>query len=422
MMDSSLDVTVSLPRLCIIDTRQDDSRLHSVVLSSGLASVDQMNIDLVDPSLLFVQYKTTVSPPRMHLDFKVQQPRLFTEVEFLLEILEYFVPNAIPSKSDTLHCTVISSPHFSATSDVYLSPATRIVACSQDHDVFVFDGQGHSLILPPHSPGTEKMPVIHIGPNKKLIFRNTRIVNFFQLSDCTELCGNSELSLEEDVVKDDTVSDVSSGGSAKVEDAQDVEFDILFEAHNVLAEFRGSSADTALTAKTSVKAIFQTESNRQHLSGKLEALSFSMDEKWADDSAESSLEDSSEGKSSRNNSITLLEPCDVGIDYVVHDSSSEVHLNVSDLNIQVSPMTIHFLLDLQDQMKQPFDLAPPEKPMQSVHQFEKILSFDALPGLCHPYLFGDLELGTPTGSLAIASRLMTNHLLSVFLQLQNHTG
>ncbi len=74
-----------------------------------------------------------------------------------------------------------------ATADLWLCPQTRLLADSPDATDYVYNGQGHRLILPEGIVDGEALPVIIVGAGKTLMLRNVTIVHAASLSACLQL-------------------------------------------------------------------------------------------------------------------------------------------------------------------------------------------------------------------------------------------
>jgi hypothetical protein len=74
-----------------------------------------------------------------------------------------------------------------AAGDMWLSPASRLLADAPDQADFVYDGGGHRLVLPAGLAESEALPLILIGAGKSMLLRNVRIVNAASLGACLQL-------------------------------------------------------------------------------------------------------------------------------------------------------------------------------------------------------------------------------------------
>ena len=85
-------------------------------------------------------------------------------------------------------CCAFSAEHeYKAEADLWLCPQTRLLADSPDATDFVYDGQGHRLILPEGISDGEALPVIIVGAGKTLLLRDVKIVHAESLPACLQL-------------------------------------------------------------------------------------------------------------------------------------------------------------------------------------------------------------------------------------------
>ena len=77
---------------------------------------------------------------------------------------------------------------FTAKEDMWLSPDTRLLADAPGApEDIVFDGQGHSLVLPKGLTVQDPVPVILVGPGRTLILKNVTVENSASLPACLQL-------------------------------------------------------------------------------------------------------------------------------------------------------------------------------------------------------------------------------------------
>ena len=370
-LDGSLDLSVSLPQLRVEDIRGANIDQHTIVLCSGSAQT-LTALDSVSPSLLLLRFRSKGSSSE--LDLILQEPRIFGEIGFVMTILDFFVPAAIPE--DVLQCVTIDAPEFRAEADVYLSPAMRICAAASGSDFFVFDGDGFKLVFPEEVVGLEKSPLIFVGPNKTLLIKNATIVNFYQMCDYTELMANARIEFE-NVTHEDAPSTMTRSPSLANLD-EDMDMKLNIRATNFMLELRASTGDASLGAKGKVEASLHLAGKSQHLRSKVEDLCLFLQEQSTMKVKKEAEPDAAQAKSL--SSITLLDPCTLGVEFVVEDSSDMIHVDVSNLSFRLSPMAIHFLLQLQEEIVTSLGRAPPEKPLIEVVSFTKLFSYQIFPG------------------------------------------
>ncbi|CAN4127752.1 unnamed protein product [Withania somnifera] len=140
----------------------------------------------------------------------IQRPQLLVALDFLLAVVEFFVPNVRSmlandddGSSHTVDAIILNDSVYNQPSaELSLSPQRPLVADDERYDLFVYDGKGGILFLKDRkgqnlsSPSEEA--VIYIGSGKKLQFKNVRINNGKYLDSCILLGSNSSYSASED--------------------------------------------------------------------------------------------------------------------------------------------------------------------------------------------------------------------------------
>lgn len=119
----------------------------------------------------------------------VQRPKFLVALDFLLAIVEFFVPSARSLLSndedkDLLHMispVVLNGPiYYQETSTFSLSPQKPLIVDNERFDHFIYDGMGGKLYLRDREgkilsrPSSERF--IHVLGSKRLQFRNVTIV------------------------------------------------------------------------------------------------------------------------------------------------------------------------------------------------------------------------------------------------------
>lgn len=91
---------------------------------------------------------------------------------------------------------------FVATDNLWLSPSNRLLADDSSHSFYEYDGAGHSIILPPELDPTNELPLIAIGNDITLRFKNVNIYNSQSLPACMSLSPGARMIAREE---DDTM-------------------------------------------------------------------------------------------------------------------------------------------------------------------------------------------------------------------------
>lgn len=114
----------------------------------------------------------------------IQRPQLLVALDFLLAVVEFFVPTigSVLSSEEDKNLNMVDaiimdqSIYKQKTAEASLSPHGPLIVENEKFDNFVYDGNGGTLYLKDihggilSSPSTE--PIIYVGSGKRLQFRN----------------------------------------------------------------------------------------------------------------------------------------------------------------------------------------------------------------------------------------------------------
>jgi len=214
---SEMDVYVTIPKFSILDIRPDTKPEMRLMLGSyadvskpGLCSIsgsprtcpvssvntgtlenleNVTDMDISNLTMLVMDYRWR--PSFQSFVIRVQQPRILVVLDFLLALVEFFVPwlGTITGRQESLHSEndpltncgdIILSEQIYMQQDnvVQLSPQRQLVVDGFGTDEFVYDGCGGTISL------TEEFDIkgqsysgtiILIGCGKKLRFKNVKI-------------------------------------------------------------------------------------------------------------------------------------------------------------------------------------------------------------------------------------------------------
>ena len=85
------------------------------------------------------------------------------------------------------HAFLCAGEEYKATKDLWLSPQSRLLADSPEGSDYVYNGQGHRLILPEGLHEGEALPLILIGVGKSLQLKDVKLVHAACLPACIQL-------------------------------------------------------------------------------------------------------------------------------------------------------------------------------------------------------------------------------------------
>ncbi|GFZ15404.1 pleckstrin homology (PH) domain-containing protein [Actinidia rufa] len=140
----------------------------------------------------------------------IQRPQLLVALDFLLAVVEFFVPSvrSMLSNEEDENCShivdavILDQPTYSQPSAEFsLSPQRPLVVDDERFDRFIYDGRGGTLYLYDRrgailsSPSTDA--IIYVGNGKRLQFKNVIIKDGRYLDSCIVLGTNSSYSASE---------------------------------------------------------------------------------------------------------------------------------------------------------------------------------------------------------------------------------
>lgn len=119
--------------------------------------------------------------------FFIQRPQLLVALDFLLDVVEFFVPNVRSmlandedGSSHTVDAVIFNDSVYSQCSaELALSPQRPLVADDERYDLFIYDGKGGILLLQDRRgqnlSSSSEEAIIYVGSGKKLQFKNVKI-------------------------------------------------------------------------------------------------------------------------------------------------------------------------------------------------------------------------------------------------------
>lgn len=152
---------------------------HNVVESSPLRKYT--------PAILILDARFCQSSTFISLC--IQRPQLLVALDFLLAIVEFFVPTVRrgelssddnANSSNFLDALVLDQPVFyQPSAEFSISPQKPLVADTEQFNIFIYDGRGGTLYLKDRKGVNISCPsmdaLVYVGNGKKLQFRNVTI-------------------------------------------------------------------------------------------------------------------------------------------------------------------------------------------------------------------------------------------------------
>lgn len=209
---SEMDLYVTIPKFSIMDIRPNTKPEMRLMLglstdaskqssygklplflnkSSFRRSNSEVELDTDIPisTMFLMDYRWRTSSQSYVV--RIQQPRILVVPDFLLAVVEYFVPalGTITGRDETMdpkndpisrnNSIVLSDSVYKQNEDVvYLSPSRHLVADAVGVDEYIYDGCGRTICLSEEkhmSQSVKYQPIIIIGRGKRLRFVNVKI-------------------------------------------------------------------------------------------------------------------------------------------------------------------------------------------------------------------------------------------------------
>ncbi|XP_058084436.1 uncharacterized protein LOC131232245 isoform X2 [Magnolia sinica] len=188
--------------------------LHHVVDDNnknvGSHETNRGKNNALTPSLTMLILDAKFSQSSTAISLCVQRPQMLVALDFLLAIVEFFVPTVRSmlsneednNSSQIVAAIILDQPiYYQPSAEFSLSPQKPLFVDDERFDHFVYDGKGGSLYLQDRqgrnlsSPSPE--PIIYVGSGKWLQFKNVFIKNGEYLDSCILLGSNSSYSASE---------------------------------------------------------------------------------------------------------------------------------------------------------------------------------------------------------------------------------
>ncbi|XP_073000916.1 uncharacterized protein [Typha latifolia] len=161
------------------------------------------------PSMLILD--ATFRKSSTNVSLCVQRPKFLVALDFLLVVVEFFVPSVrsmLSNEEEKESLLILSEVVFDdqiytqTSSTAFLSPRKPLIVDDERFDQFIYDGEGGKLYLQDRNGKILSGPCpetfIYVGNGKQLQFRNVTIMSGEYLDSCISLGTNSSYSASED--------------------------------------------------------------------------------------------------------------------------------------------------------------------------------------------------------------------------------
>ncbi|KAL6642664.1 hypothetical protein ACP70R_020845 [Stipagrostis hirtigluma subsp. patula] len=288
----------------------------------------------------------------------VQRPKFLVALDFLLAIVEFFVPSArslLSNNEDkdllsTITPVVLNDQiYYQERSTFSLSPRKPLIVDNERFDHFIYDGKGGKLYLLDREGNILSKPssesFIHVLGCKRLQFRNVTIVNGEYLDSCISLGDDCWYSASEDdhvyfVRENDgllsTLSEEIAENTVKNASA-DISTEFVMELQAIGPEltFYSTSRNAGENLALSTKVIHARTDAFCRLIMKGDSME---------------MNGSILGLKMESNGIRVIEPFDMSVKYSNASGKTNLHLLVSEIYMNFSFSILRLFLAVEEEI------------------------------------------------------------------------
>ncbi|KAF7828516.1 Vacuolar protein sorting-associated protein 13C [Senna tora] len=306
------------------------------------------------PTMLIVDVK--ISQMSTFVTLCVQRPQLLVALDFLLAVVEFFVPtvssmlsNEEDNSSHIVDAIFLDQSIFrQPCAEFSLYPQKPLIIDDENFDHFIYDGGGGTLFLKDtrgfNLTAPSSKALIHVGNGKKLQFKNVVIKSGHYLDSCVSLGASSSYSASKDdhvylegsnespqpnSVKE-SVDEVPSQNTAVT---NSTEFIIELQAVGPELTFYNTSKDAG---------------ELLHLSNKLLHAQLDAFCRFVLKGNNTEMSADALGLTMESNGIRILEPFDTTLKYSNSSGKTNIHLFVSDIFMNFTFSILRLFLAVED--------------------------------------------------------------------------
>ncbi|KAF8032759.1 hypothetical protein BT93_D1608 [Corymbia citriodora subsp. variegata] len=311
------------------------------------------------PTMLILDAKFSQSSSFMSLC--VQRPQLLVALDFLLAVVEFFVPSigdvlSHEDDEESLALNIVDavtldqSVYRQPSAEMALSPQRPLIVDDERYDHFIYDGQGGTLYLKDRwgtnlsAPSKETM--IYVANGKKLQFKNVNIKDGRYLDSCILLGTNSSYTAsKDDRVCLEEINEASCGPYLKDNLNQELppnnavvrstEFTIELQAIGPELTFYSASKEVV-------------ESQSLILSNKLLHAQLDVFCRLVMKNDTIEMSANALGLTMESNGIRILEPFDTTLNYSNASGKTKIQLSVSDIFMNFSFSILKLFLAVEE--------------------------------------------------------------------------
>ncbi|XP_042486677.1 uncharacterized protein LOC122066914 [Macadamia integrifolia] len=372
-------------RLAIGKSKSIGYSTHQYVTDDGneqLVHTDKnaLNESVVNPvpTMLILDAKFSESTTTVSLC--IQRPQLLVALDFLLAVVEFFVPTVRSTLSNeedenplnAVDAIILDQPTFNQPSSEFsLSPQRPLIVDDEKIDHFIYDGKGGNLYLQNRrgfnlsSPSTEA--IIYVGDGKRFQFKNVCIKNGLYLDSCIVLGVNSSYSASED----DHVFLESENDGTPSNSSEERTNSVAMQ--NIVAD-----SSTELTIELQAIGPELTFYNTSKDVGELSTLPNKLLHAQLDAFCRLVLKGDNVamhanaiGLTMESNGIRVLEPFDTSIKFSNDSGKTNIHVAVSDIFMNFSFSILRLFLAVEEDILE-FLRMTSKKVTVPCFQFDKV--------------------------------------------------
>ncbi|XP_021768084.1 uncharacterized protein LOC110732449 isoform X1 [Chenopodium quinoa] len=349
-------LSVTLQSFNVLDDRESTQEQFRLAIGQPKSieySSLENEIRQIDATMLVVD--ATLSEKSSSICLCLQRPQLLVALDFLLAVIEFFVPTVrgiLSNEEDDMPMSLVDaiilndSTYTQPSYESSISPKTPLIIDNERFDHFIYDGNGGTLLLKDRqgsvisSSSTEAL--IYVGNGKRLQFKNVVVKDGRYLDSCIVLGDNSSYSVSEDdhvalEYEDEPLKD--SSGTFQVTENQNTdngeppEYIIELQAISPELTFYSSSKDVGNSASLSNKLLY----------AELDAFSRIVLKGETMEMTANAL-----GLTMESNGVRILEPFDTSVKFSKVAGETNIHLSSSDIFMNFSFSILRLFLAVEE--------------------------------------------------------------------------
>ncbi|XP_075505709.1 uncharacterized protein LOC142542773 isoform X1 [Primulina tabacum] len=309
----------------------------------------------------------------------IQRPQLLVAIDFLLAIVEFFVPTVRGSLSNEedpnslqfVDALILDKPTFCQPRPEFsIAPHKPLIVDDERFDLFTYDGRGGILYLKDRQglnlSGSSREALVYVGNGKKLQFTNVTIKSGKCLDSCIRLGSNSSYSASENdnVILEEENGSPSPGSSGK---------------NATTAASQNTVSESSMELTFELQAIgpeltfYNTSRNAGSLSLSNKLLHAQLDAFSRVVLKGNTVQMSADvlGLTMESNGITILEPFNTSVKFSNASGKMSIQLAVSDVFMNFSFSILRLFLAVEEDILS-FLRTRSKKPTVFCSEFDRI--------------------------------------------------